>query len=158
MAERVPGARLLIVGNRPYRSALGLFARELGLDESVKFAGYVEDHRVVEELIATSAVGLAVYDPSMASFTEFAEPGKIKNSLAAGVPVITTRVVHTASRAEEFGAGIVVDYDAAAVADALTRLLADPERQRAMRSAAAALGKEADWTLVFDRAFAGLGF
>jgi glycosyltransferase involved in cell wall biosynthesis len=154
--ERVPVARLLVVGDGPYRPALESLARELGLGDAVEFAGYVEDHGEVEELIAKSAVGLAVYDPSIASFTEFADPGKIKNYLAAGVPVVTTPVVHSAAELERSGAGAVVDYDVAALAEALAGILGDPALQRAMSAAAVALGAEADWTAVFDRAFAGL--
>jgi len=154
--ERVPGARLVVVGDGPYRRTLESLARELGLNDSVEFAGYVEDHDEVEQLISTSAVGLAVYDPSIASFTKFADPGKIKNYLAAGVPVITTSVVHSATELERSGAGIVVDYDPAAVENALTTVLGQPDRQREMSAAAAALGADADWTTVFDRAFDGL--
>jgi glycosyltransferase involved in cell wall biosynthesis len=154
--ERVPAARLLVIGDGPYRRQLESLVRRLDLDEAVEFAGYVESHSEVEERIAESAVGLAVYDPSMASFTEYADPGKIKNYLAAGVPVVTTPVVHSGAELERAGAGVVVDYEVTALANALTEILAQPERQRAMRSAAAALGAETEWRGVFDRAFAGL--
>jgi glycosyltransferase involved in cell wall biosynthesis len=154
--ERVSGVSLLVVGDGPYRHELESLAREMRLGEVVDFAGYVEDHGEVEDLIAQSAVGLAVYDPSIASFTEFADPGKIKNYLAAGVPVVTTSVVHSAPELERVGAGAVVDYDVAPLADALAEILGDPARQRAMSAAAVELGAEADWTSVFDRAFDGL--
>ena len=154
--ERVPEARLLIVGDGPYRGALESLAHELGLGDAVEFAGYVESHAEVEERIAESALGLAVYEPRIASFTEFADPGKIKNYLAAGVPVITTGVVHSARELEQAGAGLVVDYDTSSLADAILELL-DPARQKVAREAAARLGAESDWVGVFDRAFAGLG-
>jgi glycosyltransferase involved in cell wall biosynthesis len=155
--ERVPEARLVIVGDGPYRDRLESLARELGLDDAVEFTGYLDRHDEVEDLIAGSAVGLAVYDPSLASFTEFADPGKIKNYLAAAIPVITTPVVHSAPELTASNAGVVVDYERSTVADALVAILGDLEQQRTMRAAAGALGKEADWTAVFDRAFIGLG-
>jgi glycosyltransferase involved in cell wall biosynthesis len=155
--DHVPTARLVIVGDGPYRETLESLAAELDLDEAIEFTGYVERHEEVEDLIGQSAVGLAVYDPGIASFTEFADPGKIKNYLAAGVPVVTTRVVHSARELEASGAAFVVDYEAAAVADAVAGILGDAERQHRMRRAAAALGSEADWTTIFDCAFAGLG-
>jgi glycosyltransferase involved in cell wall biosynthesis len=155
--ERVRGARLLVIGDGPYRSALESLACELGLEDAVEFAGYVESHREVEDLIAASAVGLAVYDPSIASFTEFADPGKIKNYLGAGTPVVATRVVYSAAELERSGAGVIVDYEPVALADALVGILGQPERQRTMRAAAATIGAEADWNVIFDRAFAGLG-
>jgi phosphatidylinositol alpha-1,6-mannosyltransferase len=152
--ERVSEARLVIVGDGPYRVTLASLARELGLDDAVEFTGYLDRHDEVEDLIAGSAVGVAVYDPSIASFTEFADPGKIKNYLAAGIPVVTTPVIHSAPELAASRAGLVVDYERSAVADALVAILGDPARQRKMRAAAATLGREADWTAVFDRAFA----
>jgi glycosyltransferase involved in cell wall biosynthesis len=154
--ERVPDAELLVIGDGPYRPALEALTKELSLESAVEFAGYVEDHEHVEDHIAASAVGLAVYDPGNASFTEFADPGKIKNYLAAGIPVITTRVVHSAPKLEQSGAGVVVDYDADALAAALVAILSAPNEQPRMRQAAAELGAESDWTAVFDEAFAGL--
>jgi glycosyltransferase involved in cell wall biosynthesis len=154
--EQVASTRLLVIGDGPYRPELESLTAELGLGGAVEFTGYVEDHAEVEERIARSAVGLAVYDPSIASFTTFADPGKVKNYLAAGVPVITTPVVHSAAEIQRAGAGIVIDYDVEALAEALREVLGRPERQSEMRAAAAALGAESDWTTIFDRAFAGL--
>jgi len=154
--ERRPEAHLVVVGDGPHRSALESLAHELELDEAVEFTGYVENHADVEELIGRSAVGLAPYNPAIASFTAFADPGKIKNYLAAGVPVVTTSVVHNATELERVGAGVVVAYDHVALAAELESMLADPERQHRMRAAAAAYGADADWTTVFDQAFVGL--
>ena len=154
--EHRPETHLVVVGDGPYRSALESLAHELELEAAVEFKGYVEEHAAVEELIARSAVGLAPYDPAIASFTAFADPGKIKNYLAAGVPVVTTSVVHSAPELERAGAGIVIAYDHRALAAALEGMLGDPERLQKMRAAAGAYGADADWTTVFDRAFEGL--
>jgi glycosyltransferase involved in cell wall biosynthesis len=150
--ERIPAARLLVIGDGPYRAALESLADELALGPAVEFAGYVESHAEVEERIAESALGLAVYDPGNASFTEFADPGKIKNYLAAGVPVITTEIVHSAHEIEQAGAGLVVDYEVSSLAAAMVELI-DPSRQTVARRAAARMGAESDWVAVFDRAF-----
>jgi glycosyltransferase involved in cell wall biosynthesis len=155
--ELIPEARLLVIGDGPYRETLESLSRKLRIEDSVEFLGYVEAHEEVEERIAQSAVGLAVYDPKIASFTQFADPGKIKTYLAAGVPIVMTSVVHWARDIERAGAGLVADYDVTSVAGALAAILGDPERQRTSREAAAALGAKTDWTAVFDRAFVGLG-
>ena len=154
--EEVPDIRLLVVGDGPYRGRLEALAGELGVDDVVEFAGYVEYHEEVEERIGESVVGLAVYEPRIASFTAYADPGKIKTYLAAGIPVITTDVVHSASDLAEEGAAIVVPYDADALATAVVGVLSDPERQEEFRASARRVGERSDWTAVFDRAFAGL--
>jgi glycosyltransferase involved in cell wall biosynthesis len=154
--EAIPDAHLLIVGDGPYRDELVRLARDLGVDGAVEFAGYIESHEEVERLIAGAAVGLAMYDPSIRSFTQFADPGKVKNYLAAGVPVVTTDLVHTATDLAEEGAAIVVRYDVSSLAATLVSVLADPARQERMRAAARRVGARSDWTLVLDRAFADL--
>lgn len=154
--EALPDAHLLVVGDGPYRDTLVRLANELGIADAVEFAGYVEEHEEVERLIAGAAVGLAMYNPSNPLFTQFADPGKVKNYLAAGVPVVTTDVVHTAAGLAEVGAALVLPYDGAELATALVSLLADPQRQEQMRAAARRLGARSDWSVVLDRAFADL--
>jgi glycosyltransferase involved in cell wall biosynthesis len=154
--EQVADVRMLVIGDGPYRATLESLARELGVGDSVQFTGYIECHEEVEKRIAESTVGLAAYDPRIASFTEYADPGKIKNYLAAGIPVITTSVVHSAPELEDEGAAIVIPYDEAALADTLVGVLSDTQRQERLRAAACRTGARSDWTFVFDRAFAGL--
>jgi glycosyltransferase involved in cell wall biosynthesis len=154
--ERVPGVRLLVIGDGPYRGKLESLAGELGVEEAVEFAGYVEHHEEVEARIAASVVGLAPYDPRIASFTEFADPGKVKNYLAAGIPVVTTDVVHSATELAAEGAAIVIPYDEAALAEALIGVLQNPHRQEQLRESARRVGVRSDWTSVFDRAFTEL--
>jgi glycosyltransferase involved in cell wall biosynthesis len=154
--EAVPDARLLVVGDGPYRETLVRLTQDLGVDDAVEFAGYVEQHEEVERLIAGAAVGLAMYDPAIRSFTQFADPGKVKNYLAAGVPVATTDFVHSATELAEERAAIVVPYDVRSLATALVSLLADHQRQEQMRAAARRVGERSDWSVVLDRAFADL--
>jgi glycosyltransferase involved in cell wall biosynthesis len=154
--EAVPDAHLLVIGDGPYRDELERLAHEAGVDGAVEFAGYVECHEEVERLIAESAVGLATYDPSIASFTIYADPGKVKNYLAAGIPVITTDVVHSAAELAYQGAAIVVPYDESSLAETLVTVLIDRQHQELLRSAARVVGARSDWTAVLDRAFADL--
>jgi len=149
----VPAVRLLVIGDGPYRPQLETLAGSLAVDGSVEFTGYVDRHEEVEERIAESVLGLAPYDPSIASFTEFADPGKVKNYLAAGVPVVTTHVVHSALKLAEEDAAIVIPYEAEPLGEALVSMLTDRDRQARARAAAARVGARSDWTAVFDRAF-----
>jgi glycosyltransferase involved in cell wall biosynthesis len=148
----VPDAELLVIGDGPYRGSLDVLVSELRLEDGVRFTGYVDDHGVVETLIADSGVALATYDPADAGFTYFADPGKIRNYLAMGVAVVATDVPHSARWLAHAGAGVVVEYTAEAVAAGILQLLDDPNA----RAAAAALGAEGEWSSIFDEAFAGL--
>jgi glycosyltransferase involved in cell wall biosynthesis len=152
----LPDARLLIIGDGPYRSKLEALAHELGVEWSVDFTGRIESHEEVERHVAESGVGVATYDPRIASFSYYADPGKIRNYLGAGVPVVTTDIAHSAREIAAAGAGVVVRYDPAEVAAALVRILSDPVGQEPFRAAARALGARADWPVLFENAFAGL--
>lgn len=146
---RVPDATLLVIGDGDYRPQLEALVEELGLGDVVAFLGYVDDHSQLERLIGESAVGLATYDPRIGDYSYFADPGKIKNYLAAGVPVVATAVPWSADWAAAAGAGRIVDYDAEAIADAIVELFGDREA----RQAACRLAREVDWSSIFDEAF-----
>ena len=150
--SEVPDAELLVIGDGPYRTALDRLVSELRLEDAVRFTGYVSDHGTVEALIADSGVALATYDPADAGFTYFADPGKIRNYLAMGVPVVATDVPHSARWLARAGAGVVVEYTAEAIAAGIVQLLDDA----IARVAAAALGAEGEWSSIFGEAFAGL--
>jgi glycosyltransferase involved in cell wall biosynthesis len=147
--EQVPDAHLLVIGDGPFRPELERLAGELGVDGAAEFTGYVDDHRRVEDLIAGSGVALATYDPATADFTYFADPGKVKNYLAAGVPVVATDIAWSARWLADAGAGVMVEFAPEAIAAGILRLLGDDDA----RAAAARLGADSDWSAVFDAAF-----
>ncbi len=148
--ERAPAARLLVIGDGPYRRELERRAAGKGITDAVEFVGYVDDHRDLERMIAESGVAVATYDPVAAGFSYFADPGKIKNYLAAGVPVVATDVPWSARWLAERGAGRLVSYEPREIAIAILEVFDDPNA----RVAAASLGAESDWTRIFDEAFA----
>jgi glycosyltransferase involved in cell wall biosynthesis len=145
----LPDATLLVIGDGPFRHDLEALAERRGVSNAVTFTGYIDDHAEVEQRIAESGVALATYDPEQEDFTAFADPGKIRNYLAAGVPVIATDVPWTAAWLADEGAGVLVRYRSDDVADAIQTLVDDP----AARQHAARLGREGDWACVFDAAF-----
>jgi len=53
------------------------------------------------QLLSSASIGLATYLESEESFTQFADPGKLKNYLAAGLPIVMTRVPYNADSLEE---------------------------------------------------------
>jgi glycosyltransferase involved in cell wall biosynthesis len=149
----VPDISLLVLGDGPFLPALRQLAGRLGVESLVEFAGFVADHREIEQRLAESAVGLAPYVPEAASFTRFADPGKIKTYLACGLPVILTDVPPAAIQIEQRGAGRIVRYEVSELADAVIAYLADPPRLAEARKAAASLGAESDWLRIFGNAF-----
>jgi glycosyltransferase involved in cell wall biosynthesis len=116
--------RLEILGDGTWRARLERLASELGVE--ARFAGHVSN---VEEQLRTMDV-LAV--PSRAE--NF--PVSILEAMAAGLPVVATRVGGIPELVADDETGLIVEPDdPAALAAALDSLAADPDRRSAFGEA-----------------------
>lgn len=130
-----PGLRLWVVGEGPLRGDLERLAAEHGLGGAVAFAGARE--RVGDFLAAADLLVLSSDTEGM--------PGAVIEAAAAGVPAVATAVGGVAECVEDGLTGLLVDpatgpagdpTGEAAGAAAISALLADPARRRAMGEAA----------------------
>jgi glycosyltransferase involved in cell wall biosynthesis len=145
-----------VVGTGPLKEELRSRAAALGLGDAVRFHGFVPDHRDVERILAGCTVAVAPY-AGAGTFTRFADPGKLKAYVAAGLPTLLTDVPPNARElAQEGGAQLVAD-DAGALAHALSHLLPSPEEWRRRRSAALAYARRFDWAVVLPDVLRELG-
>jgi len=146
-----------VIGAGPEELRLKESVRSLGLSDVVRFHGYVPDHRDVERLLASSSIAVAPYEPSETTFTRYADPGKLKAYLAAGLPIIVTDVPPIARElAREAGAELV-RYEAAAIADAIAAGLASPGQWRERRNRALLYVRRFDWAALLPDALVRLG-
>ena len=119
----------LIAGDGAERPELEARARELGL-RSVTFVGRLPRAQL-PTLLASASVGVATQRelPLLAS----ALSTKVLEYMAAARPVVAAASGWTAEVIRRAGAGIVcAPEDAAALAEAVARISADPDRARAM--------------------------
>jgi len=149
----VPSVRLLVIGSGPYGDEIRDLAARLGVLPRIDFAGRIDDPNVIYDLLSKSAIGVAPYLRELDTWTRYADPGKIKDYLAAGLPIVTTDVPPIAPLLVDRGAGMIVDPTPAQMGSALTQLLTDRRRRRLMAESAHHLGLEYDWERIFDRAF-----
>jgi glycosyltransferase involved in cell wall biosynthesis len=145
-----------VVGDGPLARSLRTHAARLQIDEIIRFHGYVEDHRQVEEILAAASVAVAPYVRSADSFTRSADPGKLKAYLAAGLPIVMTDVPPNARElARDAGAELVAD-EPAALANVVETLLRSPESWRERRERALNYAQQFDWTDLLDGLMRGL--
>ena len=149
----LPDATLLVLGDGPYMSSLKAQVERLQVQDSVEFAGFIEDHSEIERRLAGSALAVATYVPDPLNFSRFADPMKIKTYLACGLPVVMTDVPEIAHSIERQGAGCIVPYDADAAAAAIIRYLADPRMLQQAREAAGQVAIDYQWDRIFEGAF-----
>lgn len=142
--------QLRIIGDGPERAALEAQAEERGV--SVDFRGAVVPEKMPAE-IAGSALGIAPYPAASNSAEHYFSPLKVYEYLAAGLPVVATEIGQIPELIE--GAGLLVPgSDAAALATAIDRLVADAETRKVMGATARALAvKKHSWASVVARIF-----
>jgi len=158
LRRRGSALELDVIGSGPELAALQSRAGVLDLAAAVRFHGFLEDEREIDRLLAGASVAVAPYEPSDETFSRFADPGKLKRYLAAGLPIVLTDVPPNAGElAREAGAEIA-PYEPSALAGALESALASPERWRERRELALSYAQRFDWELVLGRFLAELGF
>jgi len=119
-----PRAKLVIVGDGPERGALRASADARGLADAVELAGYLPDAEVAR-LLASSDVFL-----STSTYEAFGL--SLVDAMASGLPVVAFDARGPADFLRDGEAGFVTPHDPAALAQAVTRLLDDPDLARRM--------------------------
>ena len=147
-----------IIGRGPLEEELRAAVVTRGLADRVTFHGFVEDHRDVEAILGGGSVAVAPYATDDETFSRFADPGKLKAYLAAGLPIVLTDVPPNASELVSRGVARLIGYSADELAAAIKRILADPSEWQARRSAALALARRFDWPKILGPALESVGF
>lgn len=129
--DRIPAARLLLVGDGPERRSL---ETSVGEAAGIIFTGSVP-YRDVPLHLALCDVAVAPFVPSLHAplrhFGFYWSPLKIFEAMAMGVPVVTTAVEPLMEMVR--GAGIAVpERDTTALAAAMVDLIGDPGRRAVM--------------------------
>lgn len=114
-----PDAHFVVVGDGPERERLEAHARRLGLDGQVHWLGCRDD---IVRLLHSMDVGVLSSDPVVETL-----PLAVLEYMAAGKPVVATRVGSVADLVEEGATGFVVPpREPQALAERIGRLLDDP--------------------------------
>jgi glycosyltransferase involved in cell wall biosynthesis len=139
-----PTARLLVAGTGPQEQELRSLAAGLGVAGQVEFAGRL-DRDTMAARLRESAVAL---NPSLVDNM----PNSVLEALASGVPVVSTAVGGVPYMVEhERTALLVPPGDAAAMAQALLRVLGDAACAQALRQAGLQAVQAYTWAQVQPR-------
>lgn len=148
-----------IIGRGPLEVELRERARRVGVADRVTFHGFVADHRDVERLLAGGSIAAAPYEDGPGSFTQFADPGKLRAYLAAGLPTVMTDVPPNAGElASQAGVIVAAAATPIALAKALEDVLASETQWRDRRDAALRYARSFDWPMILGPALDSLGF
>lgn len=149
--DRKVNAKLELVGGGPLLEELKKCSKDLGLEKHVKFNGFVNDHHDVEKILASGTIAAAPYKKDPNSFTQFADPGKLKAYLGASLPIVLTDVPPNAKELEEKGVATLVEDNPESLALGLEKLLTDKKAWDKSRIAAEELAKTFDWNVLISK-------
>lgn len=125
--NRIPGARLLLVGEGPERESLRRETEQAGLAHAVVFAGYREDVRAI----------LARCDLFVLVSLEEGMPNALLEAMAAGLPSVVTNVGGNAEALADGTTGYLVPGgDPAVLAARMIEILLNPDLRRMLSEAA----------------------
>lgn len=136
LAQCSAGGRLIVLGDGPLRAELGALAASLGLADRVVFAGFLSNPHAV-----LSRAGCYLLTSNAEGF-----PNAMMEAMAVGLPIVATdcpsgpaEILQTnlEGRASAMGSGgaLVRMDDAAAMAQCMDRLIAEPGRGAAAHAA-----------------------
>ena len=111
-------------GEPAYEASLMAMANELGIQDRTHFLGFVSDLEKISLYQAADVFVLPTHQENWGFV--FVE------SLACGLPVVTTTGVDICSELESSGGAVLVDGEPAPLAETLRGLLDDPARRREM--------------------------
>ena len=144
LRQRYPGARLSVAGSGPELAALIELADSLELGDSVRFCGRL-DRDGIAQLLAEADISL---NPSLVDNT----PVSVLESLAAGVPVVSTRVGGIPDLVQDGRSALLVPpADPAAMAEAMGRVVADQALRQSLRDGGLAVVGAYSWASVAPR-------
>ncbi len=145
---KIPGIRYVVLGTGPDGDALRVLAYEMmNLQDCVFFLGR-QDYNRLPHFLAEADIGVLTYRKE--PFTEYASSLKACEYMAAGLPVVGTRVGAIAKVVEGSQAGVIIDSTPQAFAEAVISLFMDSKRYERYSVNAIHCAMTYDWKQVFE--------
>lgn len=147
---RVPNCTLELVGRGGAGEEWEKLARQLGVEKHITFRDWMENREAFHLLLSGAAVGIAPFNYKILDDkVRNADPGKIKDYTASGLPVITTRAIYTWRDIEKFKCGIVIKYSEGEFAKAVIKLLQNIDLLLQYRKNAIRYSRQFNWDKLF---------
>lgn len=151
--KKVKDAKLVIIGGGPLEEEIRKKVKKENLIRNVFVTGHIKNHDDVDEILKTCAIGVAPFEPKKDSMEYFSDVGKPKAYLAAGLPVVITKVPEIAIEIHSKKAGFAIDYKKEKLEKALLKLSESSALYAKYRKNAVSLSKKYLWPNIFERAF-----
>jgi glycosyltransferase involved in cell wall biosynthesis len=140
--KQIPNITLRIVGNGPEKATLHALAKAEGVEDSVRFLGFV-NHSQIPRLLRESDI---LCCPSLAD----ASPTVLLEGMACGLPIVATGIGGIPEILGHGSNGVLVRPNAPMeTSEAFVRLFEDPEMARRLgKNARAEAERSFDWDVI----------
>ena len=146
-----------IIGGGPLLSDVRLRCSDAGLGDVVTIHGFVADFADVARVLSEAVVAVAPYEVDEHSFSRFADPGKLKAYLGAGLPIVLTDVPPNADELSRLGGAVIVRPQPGAFADEIQTMLLDHALWQRRHQAALEYANRFDWDMLLSRSLPAVG-
>lgn len=150
--KKVPAFHLEIIGGGEHEDNLKAQVKKMKIDKYVTFHGFIKNHEDVEKLLMECEFGVAPYTDEPDNYVKYTDPGKVKAYLAAGLPVVITKVPDVYRYLENKNCGIAVEYKKEDLAETMIALLLDRKKLELYKKNAILAAKEFTWEKIFRKA------
>lgn len=148
----VPEANLLVIGGGPLENKLKGKVKSLEMENNIKFCGFIEKFFDIKKLIQDAAFAVAPYEDDNKSLARFTDPGKPKDYLASGLPVVITKVPQVAYEIDRRKCGLAINYNKDDLSKAIITLLTNSSLLTEMRRNALIMAREYKWDSIYTKA------
>lgn len=142
--------KFLIIGYGDKMKKLIELAEKLGVKDSTIFLGK-KPYGKLSKYLKRADVAVAIYKKS--KFIEYASPLKIREYMAAGLPVIASKIGEVENLIKESGAGELVDYSPESIASAAIKILADEDIRKKYSENSVRYAANFEWNNIIEKAF-----
>lgn len=144
--KRIPGLKLEIVGGGEEEVNLKKIVKDLDIGKSVIFHGLITDRRKLEKILSDGVLGIATFNINILDEKiKNADPGKIKDYMLFGMPVITTDALSYSNQITENKCGVVISYRVEELSGAIIKLLKNEKLLKEYRENALKFVESFDW-------------
>jgi len=152
--KKVPSFKFVVIGDGSYLPKLIELTKKNNVEKYVEFTGYIESHKDVENKLSECTIAIALYKKyetdGKINCTYFADPGKIKSYLAAGLPILMTNVPHNAKDIVSHGCGKIIVNNTISISKAVISMLDKKEIEKYKRNTIA-YAQKFDWNVILDK-------
>lgn len=149
--KKFPNLIFEIVGIGIDKERLMELTRQLNVSRNVIFHGFVKGRQQMEKVLSDAAIGIATFNTSICDDkVRNSDPGKIKDYMLMGMPVIATKEVYYHKKIISKRCGLIIRYNPEELANAVVKLLSNSKLLKEYRQNATNFIEEYDCNNIYE--------